>query len=445
MEDPLFDIRTLLITLSVISFLLAVTLLLFSAINNNLFKGVKQIGYGLILLMMSYVLNGLQDRIPIEISIVFSLTLYGLSFCLIFYGFSIFLKKKPRKIFDLVFMPLYIAAVVYFTYAPNILWRISLISVMVFFYSLRISCFSLVNTPAYGRLAYKTFGVVFLTFGVAFGSRIVVVLISGVNSTTSFLESGNNQAVFLLLVIVFTIILTIFLIFLINLELLYMKDRFISILSHEVKNKFSAILGLSELLIANDVEDKNRIYNHIFSASREGYDNLNNLLEWSKNRFGIQQIQVVRFNLAEICNKIISDYSLQSDLKNILVTLNSNEKIELESDIKINELILRNLVSNAVKFTPENGNIIIDLVQTNNEIEIQVKDSGKGISSSAIKHILSNKSPGSTKGTNMEEGSGIGLLLAKAFIEQLGGVLKIIAVPNKGSVIGYSLPRKHIK
>lgn len=440
MDNLLFDIRTIMITLSVISFLLAGTLLLFSAINNNLFKGINQIGYALLLLTGSYILNGFQDKIPKEISIVLSLMLYGFSFCLVFYGYSRFIKKSPNIIIDTAFLPLYVLATVYFTYVPNITWRITLVSMMVLFYAARISYVSLTQTPEYGKLAYKIFGVAFFLFGIGFATRIIVVIVSNVNSANSFLESGNNQAIFLLLVIIFTIILTIYFIFLINLELLYMKDRFISILSHEVKNKFSAMMGLSDLLISDDTQDKNKIFNHIYLASRDGYDNLNNLLEWTKNRFGINQIHKERFKLVELCNRIITDYSLQSETKNILITLNYKDKIELFSDIKINELVIRNLISNAIKFTPRNGIIIIDLVPSEKEIEIHVKDSGKGIDANVINSILSNKNPVSTRGTNKEEGTGLGLLLSKTFIEQIGGKMIVHSVPNEGSDIGYSLP-----
>lgn len=440
MSNIVLDIRTVFIILSVISFLLAGALILFSFINNHVFKGIIHIGIALLMVTGSYLLNGFQDKIPKEFSLVFSLSSFGIAFFLIFYGYSLFLKIAPKILYDILFLSFYISSITYFTINSNFGWRISLSSLMVLFYSLRIAYLSIFRTPNFGKIAYRIFGAAFSFFGIAFFSRVFLFFASDSHEATSYLSSGNSQAYFLVLVIIFTIVLSVYFIFLINLEILYMKDRFISILSHEVKNKFSAMLGLSELLLTSETKNRNEIYQHLFTASREGYDNLNNLLEWTKNRFGLYKISKEKFNLISICNTIISDYSAPANMKNILVSFNYTDKIIVNSDKTLNELIIRNLLSNAIKYTPKNGIIIIDLLAEKSKCHVSVKDSGKGMEPSVVSSILQNKSLGSVSGTNKERGTGVGLLLSKSFIELLGGKLSIRSNINEGTDIGYSLP-----
>ena len=146
------------------------------------------------------------------------------------------------------------------------------------------------------------------------------------------------------------------------------------------------------------------------------------------------------FLFSEICEEVIDFFKPNFSKKNITVENSFNDKLVLYADKKMIKTILRNLISNAIKFTNEGGMINIRAEQDSKEVIISVSDNGIGISPENISKLLDNSHTYTTTGTALEQGSGLGLILCKEFIEKHGGKLLIDSEPIKGSTFKITLP-----
>ena len=222
------------------------------------------------------------------------------------------------------------------------------------------------------------------------------------------------------------------------------KDKFFSIIAHDLKNPFNTLIGYSELL-KNDFRElaDNEIskqLNIIFSTSKNGYALLDNLLQWAQSQTNIIQFKPVKIKLRKLVQECIENIENQSKLKEIEIINNVPEKFEFTGDENQLKTILRNLIYNAVKFTSRNGLIIIKSEKTSSDILISVKDTGIGISEVDIKNLFKIEKLFSKSGTNNEKGSGLGLILCKEFIEKQGGRIWVESVAGYGSEFKFILP-----
>lgn len=200
-------------------------------------------------------------------------------------------------------------------------------------------------------------------------------------------------------------------------ELNSTKDKFFSIIGHDLGNQFNIIVGFSELLISDFKKlDARKLEYHltnIYNSSRHADELLGNLLTWAK-----MQTKSIQFN-PEIFNvhaKTIESINLLEGAytkKNIKIKVIANEEMLVYADVNMFSTVFRNLVTNAIKFTPDNGNISIHLIKKADFCEIRVKDSGVGISEENIRKLFKIDSNHSTLGTNVEKGTGLGLVLCK--------------------------------
>ncbi|MDA3930727.1 MAG: HAMP domain-containing sensor histidine kinase, partial [Prolixibacteraceae bacterium] len=178
------------------------------------------------------------------------------------------------------------------------------------------------------------------------------------------------------------------------------KDKFVSIIAHDIMNPFNAILGFSELLVNNrswPEKRKSETATMIFDSSRKLYDLLENLLKWSKSEGGLLKFTPQILNIKKIIKKNYSVLKPAAKAKDInLSTRYSEGEIEVYSDPQIIDTILRNLVSNAIKFTHPNGNIHINIGTLDNFAHISIIDNGIGISDENIKKIVGNDNHQST-------------------------------------------------
>lgn len=224
------------------------------------------------------------------------------------------------------------------------------------------------------------------------------------------------------------------------------KDRFFSIISHDLRNPFQGILTSSDLLSKNQdklsPEEKAWLADVIHNSSTAAHNLLENLLVWSRN-----QTKQIRLEPKELCLKDFIEDSLRLIEGNA-----SNKRINLLKQIPGNCLawadsdtistVLRNLLSNAVKFTPEKGEIFVRAETTGDFVAISISDTGTGIPKSQIEKLFKIDSAFSTPGTNNEKGSGIGLILCKDFVNANGGELYVESQPDQGSTFRFTLPRK---
>ncbi len=222
------------------------------------------------------------------------------------------------------------------------------------------------------------------------------------------------------------------------------KDRFISILAHDLKNPFNSLLGFSDLLSKNIHKyDINKIagqVNIINEISKSTYNLLEDTLLWANAQSGKLSFEPQKLNLTEICNQEINKQGILAKNKNISVDYYSDNEIIVFADKQMLSVIFRNLITNAIKFTNQNGQIKIYGDIDNYNALITVSDNGIGIDDESQKKLFDLAYKVSTKGTNDELGTGLGLLLCKEFVEKHNGKIWVESLSGKGSSFKFTIP-----
>jgi len=227
-------------------------------------------------------------------------------------------------------------------------------------------------------------------------------------------------------------------------ELNRTKDKFFSIIGHDLGNQFNIIVGFSEMLVSGfknlDASKLEYHLSNIYKSSRHAHDLLENLLTWAKMQTKTIQYNPQAFLIQEKITESLELLEGAYTKKNIQIKVNAKEKIQIFADVNMFSTVFRNLVGNAIKFTPEDGKIAIHLIKKSDFCEIMVKDSGVGIATEDIQKIFRIDSNHSTLGTNGEKGTGLGLVLCKEFIEKHNGKIWVESVVGKGSQFIFTLP-----
>ncbi len=227
-------------------------------------------------------------------------------------------------------------------------------------------------------------------------------------------------------------------------ELNASKDKFFSIIAHDLKNPFNTIIGFSEILkeaaLSKDTDVVYQYATIINDSSLQTYRLLENLLEWATSQRGKVPFVPVHLNLKDLINE---EFLLLGDLaggKKIELKSYLYEDLMIKADINMLRTILRNLISNAIKFTRRNGNIIVNAVVYKNILEISVSDNGIGMSADLMGKLFRIDANLSTRGTDDENGTGLGLFLCKEFVEKHGGKIWAESEQGKGSTFKFIIP-----
>ncbi|MBU1101778.1 MAG: PAS domain S-box protein [Bacteroidetes bacterium] len=224
------------------------------------------------------------------------------------------------------------------------------------------------------------------------------------------------------------------------------KDKFFRILSHDLKNPFVTIKGFLEILQQDydDLTDEERkmFIKDTFNSAEKTYDLLITLLTWSRSQSGKLEINKEDLNLKKIVDSSLGQLLESAKAKFINLESDIPEEVIVNVDKFMFETVLRNLVSNAIKFTRESGKIIV-LGEVHDEYaSICVKDNGVGIDSETIDKLFRLDVTTTTKGTKNEEGTGLGLILCKDFVEKNGGQIRVESVLNEGTSFIFTCPLK---
>ena len=221
------------------------------------------------------------------------------------------------------------------------------------------------------------------------------------------------------------------------------KDRFITILAHDLRSPFVGILNFSELLASNvrkyDIDKIESYLKLIHKSSQHFYLLLEELLLWARAQTGNVPFNPQKIQLKILSEEIIDVLSLSAENKNITISENLSRSVEVFADREMVKTVIRNLVSNAIKFTPEDGSITIAAQRTQSMVTISVSDTGVGISEKNIKKLFDVTEIYSTRGTNDETGTGFGLLLCKEFIEKQGGKIWVESQEGIGTTFFFTL------
>lgn len=222
------------------------------------------------------------------------------------------------------------------------------------------------------------------------------------------------------------------------------KDKFFSIIAHDLRAPFTQVNALAEL-IKSDVAEKqyaevDKEADLIFKSSQRAMGLLMNLLEWSRVQSGRIAFNPEQINLSKAINESILLLQENSKIKQISIHFSGDESLTCHADKNMFDSIIRNLLSNAIKFTHINGQININLTSQPNSIQVCVKDSGVGIEPTRAEKLFNIDGNQSTPGTLNEQGTGLGLVLCKEFVEKHGGKIWVTSKPEKGSTFCFSLP-----
>lgn len=226
------------------------------------------------------------------------------------------------------------------------------------------------------------------------------------------------------------------------------KDKFFSIIAHDLRNPFMSIIGFLDLLSNNyyeyDEKDKVEMINSTNSLAVNTYKLLENLLQWSRLQTEGVKFYPNKINLTKLIKYVIETLKPSALLKNINISLLTSENIYLIGDEEMLNTIFRNLISNSIKFTPERGFVVTEIFNREEKIIVTITDSGIGMDASTIENLFNISKIKSRKGTKGEKGTGIGLMLVHEFIEKHNGKIFVESTIGKGSKFTIEFPKIEI-
>jgi PAS domain S-box-containing protein len=227
-------------------------------------------------------------------------------------------------------------------------------------------------------------------------------------------------------------------------ELNATKDKFFSIIAHDLKNPIRSILGFSELLQEEAKESENKSISSyadiLYSSAKQTAELLENLLDWAngqQNSFPFSPSEVV---INELISEEINILRPLADQKNIKLVDSTAGQIRVTADKKMIGTVIRNLISNAIKFTKKDGSILVEACLQPESAVLTVTDTGIGMSKENIAKLFHIVDGFTTRGTENEKGTGLGLVLCKEFIEKHGGEIQVSSELGKGSQFRFSIP-----
>lgn len=222
------------------------------------------------------------------------------------------------------------------------------------------------------------------------------------------------------------------------------RDKLYSVIGHDLRSPIGSIKMVLNMLMLNLPAEKisDELYELLVMANRtteDVFSLLDNLLKWTKSQTGQMNVVLQEFDLVEAVNGVMEVFHGAAALKKIVLRAETPEKRIVHADIDMMKTVIRNLLSNAVKFSNIGSEVVLKMEETKGKLVVSVQDQGCGISEEAQGKLLHADTHFSTFGTNQEEGSGLGLLLCRDFVERNGGELWFVSKEGEGSTFGFSL------
>lgn len=222
------------------------------------------------------------------------------------------------------------------------------------------------------------------------------------------------------------------------------KDKFFSIISHDLRSPLSGLMGILDILQTEyeslDENEKKEFISHAAIASKTTFSLMENLLEWSRIQTGTINYQPKRLKIQQVVENMLSLYEQNLKSKQIEFYNRIKPEVFVLADISMSETILRNLISNSIKFTNPGGKIIVSTETKNDMVVIKVQDSGIGIDQDNFHKLFRVDSGFSTKGTTEESGNGLGLIICKELVEKQNGKIWVESKKQEGSTFYFSVP-----
>ena len=228
-------------------------------------------------------------------------------------------------------------------------------------------------------------------------------------------------------------------------ELNAVKDKFFSIVAHDLKSPFNGLFGLVDILLSDyetlSTENIKKTLTLLNDEMKQVYQLLEDLLEWGRIQRNAIQFVPENKNICCTIKNIIDLYAINAKNKKISIQVIIPSEINITFDVKMISTVIRNLLTNAIKFTHPGGLIIISAEDLGKEVKVSVKDNGVGISRDRIDKLFDLTEYFSTKGTAQESGTGLGLILCKEFVEKHSGKITVETEIKKGSTFNFTIPK----
>jgi signal transduction histidine kinase len=223
------------------------------------------------------------------------------------------------------------------------------------------------------------------------------------------------------------------------------KDKFISMISHDLQSPFSSLRGLIQFT-AENLEGYNKselgnIMDLLGNSTDNLYALIENLLTWSRIQRGVLEHCPQRMDIRDVVTQNINLFTQNAEDKQITLRNLIAERTPVYADFNMVNAVFRNLISNALKFTKSGGNVEVSAEQNGEYIEVSVKDNGIGIAKDHLSKLFRIDARYKRLGTAREKGTGLGLILCKEFVEKHGGTIWIESEVEKGSTVKFTLPQ----
>lgn len=451
------DIHTIFLILALNKFLLGLLLFHIKTITKGKVNGVDYWAYGSILTGLGLLLSAFfRNDASVNTQLVFSL---GLNVCILsgdilfLYGVYRFKGKKPNRLLWLLPLLSVVNIFVFVAIHYNVSARF-LINAVFPLILYTVTAFEFVrpfrkeyrSSFLFAAWLYIFYGCIHLVRIVIFSMYPTTVSIpENPVSTLLVLMAGLSMV---LLTYVLIVIITRTLTFQLN-EQIVSRDKLHAIISHDLRGPVGTLLNYTEIMRSSinewSQEQKDKWLRQMESAASGSRFLLENLFHWSRSQLNEIKVNAAENDLAEIIRQVITQMKGQAENKNIEIRFTNSVPVYAHFDQDMMGIVLRNLISNAVKFTPDGGKIIVSLAESVNHIEIIVSDTGTGMTEEKLKLVFKNDHFGSTPGTKNEKGSGFGLLLCRDFVKLNNGQISAESEAGKGSVFRIQLPKNNMQ
>lgn len=225
------------------------------------------------------------------------------------------------------------------------------------------------------------------------------------------------------------------------------KDRFFSIISHDLRGPFQAVVGYAELLMMRlgnaRLQEINLLAQKLHQSAKNTYHLLENLLQWSRMQRGRMPYEPQAVGLADLVENTTSLLGNHANNKEIDLQAEIPETVEIHVDLNMIDAVIRNLTSNALKFTESGGVVKIEALENGPFVEVAISDTGVGLSAEDVAKLFRMDTHHSTSGTADEEGTGLGLILCKELVENHGGKIWMESELGVGTTVTFTVPAVH--
>lgn len=223
------------------------------------------------------------------------------------------------------------------------------------------------------------------------------------------------------------------------------KDKLFSVISHDLRNSFNSVLGFSDFLRQYaQTYDKDRIEEiagHIYVATRNTYNLLTNLLDWAKSHLKQLSLVCSEIDIVLLVEGLMAEMRTIAMKKSISISFADSYNIVLKADQNMLSTILRNLITNAIKFSYSGGRIVLSVTDYDEFVEFEVADNGIGMEEDVRRKLFNSNINQSHEGTVHEQGTGLGLVICKEFVEKHGGVIWVDSELGKGSTFKFTISK----